>query len=178
MSKQNFSIKELENEIWKPVHEHYEVSNLGRVKYVNILDGSYKGCPYHRVSFASGVHGRNPKCMMTHTLVALAFIGKRPDGLVINHIDGNKHNNRVQNLEYITQAENHLHARNIIKWKKRTNFPVGEDVGNSKLTENQVKEIRSLHKDGCSNKSLRKLFNISKSQVSKIVNKKSWIHIK
>lgn len=45
-----------------------------------------------------------------HALVALAFIGPRQPGMQINHIDGNKTNNHVSNLEYVTRQQNHTHA--------------------------------------------------------------------
>lgn len=45
-----------------------------------------------------------------HVMVALVFLGPRPPGMEINHRDGNKRNNSVANLEYVTPAENHEHA--------------------------------------------------------------------
>jgi hypothetical protein len=45
-----------------------------------------------------------------HTMVALAFLGPRPDGLQINHIDGDCQNNAASNLEYCTASENMKHA--------------------------------------------------------------------
>lgn len=178
MTEQNFTIEELQNETWKPVHEHYEVSNIGRVRYVNILDGSYKGSPYHRISFASGKHGRNPQTKMVHTLVAQAFLGERPEGMHINHKDGNKHNNRIENLEYVTPLENVLHARRLKTWTKPKNENwKGSAVNTAKITESDVKEIRHLYKNGESNKSLRQRYNLSKSQISKIVRHQTWRHV-
>lgn len=49
-----------------------------------------------------------------HRLVAAAFIGPCPDGLEVNHKDGDKKNNRVENLEYVTHRENILHARDVL----------------------------------------------------------------
>lgn len=174
-----FTPEELANETWRSVHEHYDVSSLGRVRYVNVLAGSYAGCPYHRISFGSGVHGRNPQSKMTHTLVAEAFLGPRPDGLVINHKDLNKWNNRVENLEYVTTGENIRHARRLRTWDINTDrhIPKGSESPLAKVTEEQVKEMRDLYATGTSNKTLRKMFGISKSQVSKIVNGTSWKHV-
>lgn len=181
-TKPIFTKEELATEEWRSVHEHYEVSNLGRVRYVNILAGSYSGSPYQRISFASGQHGRSPQTKMVHTLVAQAFLGARPDGLVINHKDLNKWNNRVNNLEYVTQMENHLHARqNRDSWDTThldKNRRYGEEVNTAKLTADQVREIRRLYsEENVSNKELRRLYGISKGQVSKIVLRQNWKHI-
>lgn len=71
---------------------------------------------------------------LIHRLVAAAFIG--PSALEVNHKDGVKKNNRVDNLEYCTSRENQLHVTRVLK--KR----IGEKNGMSKLTQAQVDEIR------------------------------------
>jgi hypothetical protein len=116
-----FTPEELANEVWKPIKEfegYYEVSDLGRVRrmaayratYVGkILKASLRvGYPFVRLSRANQI-----KQYHVHQLVAEAFIGDRPAGLVINHIDANKQNNRPSNLEYVTQAENAHHAKRL-----------------------------------------------------------------
>lgn len=180
IKKPVFTEEELANEVWRPVHEHYEVSNLGRVRYVNILAGNFSGSPYQRISFASGKHGRSPQTKMVHTLVAHAFLGERPDGMVINHKDLNKWNNRADNLEYVTQMQNHVHARQNRQWDTSNigSQTFGERVNTAKLTEADVLEIRRLYsEENVSNKELRQRFGISKGQVSKIILRQSWKHI-
>lgn len=65
---------------------------------------------YKQVTLSDGPKRFNKK---VHSLVAQVFIGERPAGLAVNHIDGNKLNNRTENLEYLTTKENCHHARSL-----------------------------------------------------------------
>lgn len=107
-------------------------------------------------------------------LVARNFIGKRPDGLQINHKDGNKINNHFSNLEYVTCKENVIHA-----WKKGLNTaPCGSKQGLSKLTEEQVLEIRSRYATGTISQSkLAKIYGVNQANIGFIINRKYWKHI-
>ena len=96
-------------EIYKKVYLDYEISNLGNCRRL-LLNGKYlkiKGSIGNRGYryFQQNRQGKR-KNFLFHHLVALAFIGPRPDNLVIDHIDRNKLNNNVKNLRYITQKEN------------------------------------------------------------------------
>lgn len=93
-------------EEWKQVkgYESYEVSNLGRVcRNQKILQGTLLKNGYRNYGLWKGneYHWRTG-----HSLVAEAFIGERPEGLVIDHIDNNKQNNCLENLRYITYSQN------------------------------------------------------------------------
>lgn len=99
-------------EEWKtiPDHPEYEVSNegrvrshkFGRVKYLkpqaNVLRGNY----LHFTCITDGVRAQ----FKVHCIVAELFIGPRPEGLDIRHLDGNSQNNEVGNLKYGTRLEN------------------------------------------------------------------------
>ena len=99
-------------EIWKDVKDfpNYQVSNLGNVR------NKKTGRPMHQKLGRDGHYmsefltnkGRE-NTQRVHRLVAEAFLGEHP-GLVVNHIDGNKLNNNVDNLEWCTAAENNRHA--------------------------------------------------------------------
>lgn len=110
-------------EIWKDIEGYeglYQVSNLGNVKSLRkridkgkchryfdekILKPIETNRGYLRVKLCKD---RKIKKIRVHRLVAEAFI-KRPE-LEVNHIDGNKKNNKVENLEWVTQRENKQHA--------------------------------------------------------------------
>lgn len=97
---------------WKDVDgfDNYLVSNDGLVKHKRtgrISHGWVCSWGYRIVTMYN--HGKK-RGMSMHNLVAKAFIGDIPDGYVVNHIDGNKVNNNVNNLEIITISENNKHA--------------------------------------------------------------------
>lgn len=99
-------------ENWKQIKEYqnYEVSDSGEVRKfggIKNLKKSLSTNGYHKVRlFKDGIG----KTRTIHKLVAETFLTKQ-DGLVINHIDKDKTNNSINNLEYITQRENTHHSR-------------------------------------------------------------------
>lgn len=95
-----------EGEIWRTYHDSvYQVSNLGRVRNTKsnkILKGDGGDCGYTRVSIQ--LPGEKRRKILVHQMVYETFVSSEYE--VINHIDGNKKNNRLDNLEGITQQEN------------------------------------------------------------------------
>ena len=93
-------------EIWRthPKCPGYLFSNLGNIKERHYLD---KWIPY-KVKINKEYPDRYPQLcnIKLHKIFAEIFIGKRPKGLVIMHLDGNKHNNAATNLKYGTTSEN------------------------------------------------------------------------
>lgn len=112
--------------------------------------------------------GKKIKWFNVHKLVAHAFIGERPEGLQVNHKDGNKLNNVPSNLEYITDIENKLHAQAMGNW------PIGERHGRSKLSESDVVEIRQLMASGATTKDLAARFGVHRTIIQKIVRRSLW----
>ena len=94
-----FSKEELQNEEWRE-YKGYMISNLGRIKGKNkqFLQGEKSDCGYIRYALDRGYLG--------HILVWEAFNGPKKEKMVINHINGNKQDNRLSNLEEISHQEN------------------------------------------------------------------------
>lgn len=103
------------NEIWKDVVGYeglYQTSNLGRIKNYKgkIMALFDDGHGYLHLSLYKNGYGKNFK---VHRIVASAFIDNPELKKTVNHIDGNKKNNNVENLEWATYSENHKHAYRI-----------------------------------------------------------------
>jgi len=96
-----------ENKMLKSTYLGYTVYSDGRIKSNGIrkvfLKGYDVGSGYDSVKL-------NGKNFYRHKVIAECFLGERPTGYTINHIDGNKLNNDVSNLEYISRKENYKHA--------------------------------------------------------------------
>ena len=175
-------------EQWKEVsgyEGYYEVSNLGRVRTIErIVQGKlapmrmkpiYLKCGlnsngYPAVEFCK--NGKQKKYSV-HRLVAEAFIPKIEGKNLINHKNGIKTDNRVENLEWCTSQENIRHAFDS-GLKVGVN---GERHGQSKLTVTQVHELRSMIESGLSQRKIAKHFGITQAAVSLINKGKNWNHI-
>lgn len=99
-------------EIWKPIKGYtgyYSVSNLGNVrndKTNRLLQGDYNTMGYRRIILYVHVKKR----YFVHRLVAYHFVSGYSDELVVSHKNGNKKDNRAENLEWVSRSENDLHA--------------------------------------------------------------------
>jgi hypothetical protein len=159
------------SEQWRPIFGGaYEVSDFGNVRRASAGRRTFVGrllkptplkIGYFKV--APVVDGVN-RFSYVHVLVAEAFLGPRPPGTDINHIDGNKQNNRVANLEYVSHAANMAHASRIGL------MPRGERHYSAKLTDEQVEQIRAARAAGEPGVSVAARFGVSGSTVSQIVH--------
>lgn len=117
----------------------------------------------------------NRKDVLVHVLVAAAFLGPKPGGLQVNHKDGDKTNNRLSNLEYVTPSENIQHAYDnglaVFTAEMRqavSEANSGENNGKSKLTDAQAAQILRLKGKGRTQADVANTFNVSQRMVSKI----------
>lgn len=118
-----------------------------------------------------GGRGRFRKDVLVHRLVAEAFVPPLTTGLQINHLDGNKLNNRVENLEWVTPRENIIHAFQLGLQKPRR----GESNGNAKLCKKDVALIRRLYEQGTTQTKLAGLFRVKQPHISRIIRGEQWV---
>lgn len=170
-------------EIWRPIVGYeglYEISNLARIKSLSKagspgeqflkLGAKDLSTGYSNVQITKS---SKPLTKRIHRLVAEAFLVK-PEGLhCVNHKDGVKANNLLENLEWVTYSENVKHAYRLGLSKP----PIGEIQGNSKLKTVQVLEIIELMKEGVSNKDIASKYQIGSVNISRIRNGKRWAHM-
>jgi hypothetical protein len=154
----------------------YFVSTEGRVRGArgHVLRPS-KG-KYLQVALSKGSERQAAR---VHRLVASAFLGGNPDGMVVNHKNGQKHDNRLANLEIVTLGQNHAHAFATGLRRPHPNFVRprrGESNPGALLTNEQVAAIRERlmhHKHGLS-RQIAKEYGVTDSTISSIKRGKNW----
>jgi hypothetical protein len=183
-----FAVEDWIAEEWRPVQGFpgYEVSNMGKARsfrvrgklamiakksHAVVLHQDKKWGYWH---FGPRREDGKRVNLLIHIVVAAMFIGPCPDGLEVNHKDGNKANNCHANLEYSTSSENQKHAFRLgLQRPKR-----GSDSGHSKLTERQVRHIRRARARGVLLTVLAEKYEIGFQTISAIARRKSWTHVR
>jgi len=169
------------SEVWKDIPGYegkYQVSDLGRVRsldreviYKDGRIGSYKGQILKPRNVGNGRLGValtkdfKRKNYKVHILVALTFIGERPKGYDVCHIDSNPLNNKLNNLRYDTRNQNNIDTYRTGESKK----------GMGKLTLEQVMSIRKLYQAEKYNvRELSELFKVTPENIRLIINRVSF----
>ena len=162
--------------IWKLIPEFngYIISNYGEIKsfrYENRDIGTrINAHGYETVVFSK----KNIKFYFkVHRLVLMAFDRMPNHNEQCNHKDGNKLNNHINNLEWVTSSQNHKHRCRVL-------YPgcnQGSKHSQSKITENDVLEIRKRINEGEKYRYIAIDFNVSESTICDIKRKKTWGHI-
>lgn len=175
--RKELSDKSLQDELWKniPNFSMYQASNFGRLRSLNykrsgiikVLNPSISNDGYLKTMLLND-SGKYNSCTV-HKFITLAFYGSRPPELEVNHIDGNKLNNNINNLEYCTRSENCKHAVRIGLWEVKR----GEKNGMAKLTQAQVDEAREAKRTKgrfWGRNEMAKRFGINAKHLQRIVN--------
>ena len=173
-------IKSKNIEIWKQIRgleNYFSVSSFGRVRsnerFIEKFDGLYKkeatilkprktrGYFYVMLQIADGEF-RFRRNIPVHRLVAQEFCNNRLERKEVNHKDGNKENNKADNLEWVSRSENICHARAI--------GLLGKPKGNRKFTDEQIAKVFKLRKQSYMHKEIAKELGMGVSTVTHILN--------
>ena len=166
-------VMENQVEIWKDVLDYeglYLVSSFGKVKSIKskkekILKGRDDSNGYLKVALY-----KTKICVQKkiHRLVALAFIDNPYNKKTVNHINGIKTDNRVENLEWCTHSENEKHS--YYKLGKITN-----GIIRRKIPLQDIEKIKILYKNGLSMRKIAKQYNVSGSCICSLINNKTYV---
>ena len=174
-------------EKWKIIEEfpRYLISNKGRIKILSTLEDKkvfVKDDGYIATTLGNGKQSYK----YVHRLVAEAFIKNKHNKPQVNHINGIKGDNRAENLEWVTPAENIRHAidTGLLKYKKKekeiknSKYSLGEEVNGSKLTPEEVIEIRVLWEyREYKQTELADMFNVDPRTINHVITRRQWKHI-
>ena len=170
---------------WRDIPDYeglYQVSDIGMVRCL-VARGRYSagfrrqyisvyGYPFV-ILYKAGVAWT----ITVHKLVMLAFVGEA-NGLDVNHIDGDKTNNTLGNLEYVTRSQNIRHARDVLGYPDPFgDSRVGENNGKAVINEDTVRQIRRMFSDGMRVYEIAKSLSLSWDIVSRVAKRKNWKHI-
>lgn len=167
-------VEDFSHEIWRDVVNYeglYQVSNFGRVKSFygigeNLLTPSANKSGYQYVVLTKN---KVRKSCKVHTLVACAFLVNLENKPAVHHRDGNRSNNRVDNLEWVTYRENSAYAVQMGRYNKKDTFSIPQ----AKLTSDNVIYIRThyipRHREFGANALARK-FNVCTNTIYNVVN--------
>jgi len=166
-------------EHWKEIFDgDYAVSMTGKIMRLTYSRGTYPGKllkpimnpdGYHTVSLRGG--DGQKRSYRVHRLVAAAFLESSPERPQINHKNGIRTDNRVENLEWCTNLENALHASRQ-GWLKH-----GSKHKSTHLTELNVQEIRSQYARGEKMQALARVYGLTLGTLHPLIRGKTWKHV-
>jgi hypothetical protein len=168
-------------EVWKDIAGYeglYQVSNMGNVKTMPRLhrtDRPYVkqerllNPPINVTGYKQATLYKDKKGVIhsVHKLVATAFLERQPHDQVVNHKDGNKQNNHVENLEWCTYGQNQSHAirTGLIKMRR------GQAFIDARVAQEKRPAIYARYLAGESRANLAKEFGVVRQTISNIINK-------
>jgi hypothetical protein len=180
-------------ELWKELKDPYLfVSNRGRVRipdrlceYTNhkgkhvcrIIPGFYVSphkAPngYMTIHFNEGGDIKNRKKYSLHRLIARCFVNGYSEELTVNHINGIKTDNRIENLEWVTLSEN-----SRLEWKTGLLDMRGDKFPTCKLRPDDVLNIRQELSSGCRQVDIARKYQVAPSVIHAIKTGKTWKHL-
>lgn len=169
-------------EIWKEIKDfdNYEISNYGNVKrkeYTVVFSNGkiYKYKERYIKSSNRGGYKRydlikhgSKKTLSAHRLVAEAFIPNPENKPCVNHINGIKDDNRIDNLEWVSNSENMKHSYDVLKRKN-------SGILGRKIDLKEIPLIKSMYFNGCTQREIAYKYNVHQRVIWEIVNNKSYV---
>lgn len=114
-----------------------------------------------------------PTCVRVHRILATAFIPNPHNKPHINHKNGIRHDNNLENLEWVTPSENARHARDVLKIRPA----LGSRNGSAKLDEPLVRKIKLLIRSGATQKAIASIFRVHQVTISLIKRGITWKNV-
>lgn len=164
-------------ETWRDIAGYeglYQVSDEGNVRRLvamgrwnqypamGLFDTTPRSSGYKVLTLTD--HHGDRETVLLHRLVAVAFLGDPPTPKhEINHKDGDKTNNAVSNLEWVTSSQNKIHSIH--------------QLGNNDRLKLTLEEVRAIRLSDLPQRTLAKLYGISQNNVSRIKQRKAWRHV-
>lgn len=172
--------------MWKTLPEpwdDYEINDEGIVRNTartKVVAQSLDKTGYMR--FGLKTKGGMIKHCSVHQFVALAFIGPRPKGMIVHHIDSNRMNNSPNNLLYVTHKENHRYA---VMSGRKSNTPLvdrkkalkGSQIWKAIINEEMAWKIKQELKKAKAHRIIAEELNVSLWVIRDISRGKTWKHI-
>lgn len=173
-------------------YDSYEVSTLGNVRSVDrYRNGRAPGFQYLKcgkllkpgkrgeyLSVSIAYNGGIKRHAFVHRLVAETFIPNPENKPTVNHKDGDKHNNRLDNLEWATYAENHRHAVEMGLSKPAPPLTCGSKCYKAKLKEADIPVIRKMLADGMKSREIGKIYSVNERTIRSIRDGVNWKQVK
>lgn len=176
-------------EVWKDViglEDYYQVSNLGNVRSKErfVIRGRGGKCKIQCKNLNPAINSdgyltgifrvdKNPINYKVHRILAESFIGSIPKGFEVNHINGIKTDNRLENLEIVSKSKNIKHAFALGLNKPRR----GQLNGMCKIDSNKAKSVKEMTKNGFTESQISSQLNVSIHTVRDIRRGKTWKHV-
>ena len=154
--------------MWVKILNNYEISDAGIIRNAKtgrVIKQFVGKDGYVRTQIAG-------KTRLVHRMVAMAFIPKDENKPFVNHKDGNKQNNNLNNLEWCTFSENLKHA-----YRHNLKTSLGENNGRSKLSNSDIEYIKSYYIPRHSTygaKAMAKKFGVAHQTICAVVSGQNW----
>lgn len=153
-------------EIFSTVKKPVSKNILYPKPYKLVLSGDRGGY----LMFSPFINGKQ-NIRKVHRVILETFVGPCPPGMACSHLDGNRKNNNIDNLEWATTIRNN-DMKNI-----HGTVGCGEKHGGSKIKSEDVPSMIAMRKQGQTYKEIADRFNLTPEQASRIIRNKAWVHI-